>query len=222
MKDKIEKIKELMTDVSTGEVRIQDVNEQYKELYNELDEIFEQNNMKNPNPYSDLWEFHYYWSKKLKSYADRRAYIIKMYKNIKLNKIKTKINTFNYIHEDRIKNLEFIKNKDFDLLKLIQLCRELNISYSSGCYLSVAMLVRSILDHVPPIFAKKTFKEVVNNYGSKSFKDSIKNLENSSRKIADSFLHTRIRKKESLPNSNQVDFSNDLDVLLAEIYRILK
>lgn len=45
-------------------------------------------------------------------------------------------------------------------------------------------------------------------------------LENSSRKIADSYLHTKIRKKESLPNKTQVNFSNDIDVLLAEIIRI--
>ncbi len=46
------------------------------------------------------------------------------------------------------------------------------------------------------------------------------NLENSSRKIADSYLHTRIRNKESLPNRTQVNFSNDMDVLLSEIIRI--
>jgi hypothetical protein len=90
------------------------------------------------------------------------------------------------------------------------------------CYLSTAMLIRAIIDHVPPIFEKNSFTEVVNNYGGKSFKDSMKNLENSSRKIADAYLHTQIRNKEVLPNSNQVDFSNDLDVLLAEIFRILK
>ena len=70
-------------------------------------------------------------------------------------------------------------------------------------------------------FGFDTFAEVTNNYkGSKSFKDSMKNLENSSRKIADAYLHNRIRKKESLPNENQVNFSHDLDVLLGEIVRI--
>ena len=47
-------------------------------------------------------------------------------------------------------------------------------------------------------------------------------LDSSSRKIADAFLHTQIRSKEVLPNSTQIDFSNDLDVLLSEIYRTLK
>jgi hypothetical protein len=79
------------------------------------------------------------------------------------------------------------------------------------------------LDHVPPIFGCKSFAEVSNNYsGGKSFKESMKRLEDSSRKIADSYLHTQIRKSESLPNPTQVDFSNDLDVLLAEIARTNK
>lgn len=85
------------------------------------------------------------------------------------------------------------------------------------------MLVRSILDHVPPEFSCKSFSEVANNYaGSKSFKQSMAHLENSSRKIADAHLHTQIRKTESLPNKTQVNFTNDLDVLLAEIARILR
>jgi hypothetical protein len=90
--------------------------------------------------------------------------------------------------------------------------------------MAVAMLVRAILDHVPPIFSCKNFAEVSNNYGggSKSFKQSMANLESSSRKIADSHLHTQIRSKEILPNKTQVNFSNDLDVLLAEIVRLLK
>jgi len=85
------------------------------------------------------------------------------------------------------------------------------------------MLLRSIINHVPPIFGCKTFSEVVNNYkGSGSFKHSMEYLEISLRKIADSYLHIPIRKKESLPNLTQVDYSSDLDILLAEICRLLK
>jgi hypothetical protein len=50
----------------------------------------------------------------------------------------------------------------------------------------------------------------------------MKNLNASSRKIADQYLHTHIRNKEVLPNEQQIDFLNDLDVLLSEIYRVLK
>ena len=89
--------------------------------------------------------------------------------------------------------------------------------------LSIIMLTRALIDHVPPIFEYKSFNEVANNYsGTKSFKESMERLNASSRKIADQHLHTPIRKSESIPTMNQADFSNDVDVLLAEVYRILK
>ena len=103
------------------------------------------------------------------------------------------------------------------------MCEELNICYSSKAYFATLMLVRSILDHIPPIFGCKSFSEIANNYsGGKSFKEVMQRLENTSRKIADSYLHLQIRNSESLPNLTQVKFTNELDVLLGEIHRILK
>ncbi len=129
-----------------------------------------------------------------------------------------------YVDPERITELKNINNPNFDLVKLIRICEELNICFRNRCFLSVIMLVRSLIDHVPPAFGVKGFAEVANNYnnGTKSFKQSMQNLSNSSRKIADAHLHTQIRNKESLPNQVQVDFSNDLDVLLGEIVSILR
>lgn len=78
------------------------------------------------------------------------------------------------------------------------------------------------MDHIPPIFRMKNFSEVANNYGPRSFKDVMSNLEGFNRKIADSILHTQIRKKESLPNSTTVDCRSGVDVLLGEIINELK
>jgi hypothetical protein len=128
-----------------------------------------------------------------------------------------------YVDATRIDELKSLDQHSFDFSKLIRMCEELNICYADGCYFAVAMLVRSILDHVPPIFGCKGFSEVVNNHSAgKSFKDSMAHLENSSRKIADTHLHGQIRKSESLPNRTQVNFSNDIDVLLAEVIRVLR
>lgn len=128
-----------------------------------------------------------------------------------------------YVDKQRIEELKTIKSNAYDLGKLIQLCEELNITFDKGCYLSVAMLVRAILDHVPPIFQVNNFSEIANNYkGAVSFKKSMSHLQNSLRNIADSFLHVQIRNKETLPNPTQINFSNDVDRLLEEIYRILK
>jgi hypothetical protein len=128
-----------------------------------------------------------------------------------------------YIHQDRMKELREISSDKFDLCKLLRLCEELNDCYRANSVFSIIMLTRALIDHVPPVFGFKTFSEVVNNYGgTKSFKESIDRLNSSSRKIADQHLHSPIRKSESIPTMNQVDFSNDIDVLLAEEYRILK
>ncbi len=135
----------------------------------------------------------------------------------------TGTNDEEYIDRSRLQELRNIPPVQFDLSRLIRILEELNVSYKNHSYISVITLTRALLDHVPPIFSLRTFSEVANNYtGSKSFKESLKHLEESSRKIADQYLHTQIRRKESLPNRTQVNFSNDIDVLLGEIVRILK
>jgi hypothetical protein len=113
---------------------------------------------------------------------------------------------------------------NFDLRRLIRLCEEIDISFRNECWFAIAALTREVLDHVPPIFNKNTFSEVANNYGGNgsSFKRSMQHLQCSLRNIADGHLHTPIRKSENLPTATQVNFANDLDVLLGEIVRILR
>jgi len=128
-----------------------------------------------------------------------------------------------YVDPTRIRQIADIPSEEFDTTKLVKMCEELNIANINNCYMTVAMLVRAIIDHVPPILRCSTFKEVANNYkGTKSFSESMKHLDESMRKISDSILHTEIRKKEVLPTFVQVNFSADLDVLLGEIIRVYK
>ncbi|MDR1652958.1 MAG: hypothetical protein LBS01_04800 [Prevotellaceae bacterium] len=127
-----------------------------------------------------------------------------------------------FVDKERIEELSQIEESEFDYTKLIQLLEELNDAYSNDNYHSVCMLIRAIIDHVPPIFEKENFAAICGGYGTKSFQDSMKHLNESSRKIADAYLHTQIRKKEALPTKIQVDFRQDLDVLLEEIVRINK
>jgi len=126
------------------------------------------------------------------------------------------------IDEGRIDELRQIQSNDFDLRRLIRLCEEINICVDNRCYLAVAALIRALLDHVPPVFGKGSFTQVANNYGRKSFKKNTLHLENSARNIADDHLHRQIGQRESLPTFQQVNFFTDLDVLLAEIIRILR
>lgn len=127
-----------------------------------------------------------------------------------------------YVDPERIDELNGIDDDDFDFTKLVALLNELNIAYSHDLFLSIPPLVRAIIDHIPPVFGKANFGDVSGSHGTRSFQESMRNLNNSSRKIADSFLHCQIRKKENLPNRTQINFSNDLDVLLQEIVRVRK
>ena len=126
------------------------------------------------------------------------------------------------VDPSRIAKLAEVQSGQFDLAKLIRMCEELNIAFATESYLSMAMLTRAIVDHVPPIFDKPNFGEVASNYsGPASFRKEMKNLDTTARNIADLYLHGQIRRREVLPTITQVDVSNSLDLLLGEILVIL-
>lgn len=138
----------------------------------------------------------------------------------KTSRIATKSNK--YVSEIRIQELKAIKSEHFDMIKLIRLCEEINVAHDNNLHLATIMLLRAILDHVPPIFSKTTFNEFASQYGKKSFKDQMQHLQNGARKIADDHLHSPIRKEEILPTDIQVYFPQNLDSLLAEVIRVLR
>lgn len=130
-----------------------------------------------------------------------------------------------FVEAIRIQELGSLQqNIPFDTAKLGQMLAELNLAYENHSFLSCIFLVRAILDHVPPIFGLETFTEIANNYagGGKSFRKSMQHLQNSSRNIADSYLHLRIRQNETLPTKTQIEFRADIDVLIGEVIRILR
>lgn len=129
-----------------------------------------------------------------------------------------------YVDSGRILALQGISNAPWDFARLIELCREMNVASANRCHMSTAMLLRTVLNHVPPVLGFNTFAEVANNYGNlkslKSFKASMQRLEGSLRNIADMHLHSPIRPREDVPTAVQVDFSAELDVLLGEVIRV--
>jgi hypothetical protein len=128
-----------------------------------------------------------------------------------------------YVDPARIIALQAIGKGPWDFTRLVELCREINVTAANRCHMSTAMLLRTILNHVPPVFGFNAFAEVANNHGGaksqKSFKASMQRLEGSLRNIADMHLHSPIRAREDVPTAVQVDFAADLDVLLGEIIR---
>ncbi|MBZ0159292.1 hypothetical protein [Candidatus Methylomirabilis sp.] len=106
-----------------------------------------------------------------------------------------------YVHPHRIEALSALKPTNFDLHKLAALLNEISVCDRNRCYFALVALVRTVIDHVPPLFGCKTFPEVANSYaGGKSFKESMIHLDNSARKIADQHLHAQVRRSEVLPN----------------------
>jgi len=57
--------------------------------------------------------------------------------------------------------LRGVKSEKFDFTKLIRLCEELNDAYGRGNYLSCVLLIRAAMNHMPPVFGRRTFAEVV-------------------------------------------------------------
>ncbi|MBO6827949.1 MAG: hypothetical protein JJ876_00150 [Muricauda sp.] len=121
------------------------------------------------------------------------------------------------INKIRIEEIKKLESGKFDFRKLIKLLEEINDNYSIGNYFAVSALSRAVVDHIPPIFEKENFEQVANNYGGSSIKKSFRRLNESMKVIADIHLHGQIRKKEGLPNVNQIDFGPELDLLLGEI-----
>lgn len=81
--EQIHRIKSIMVSVATGGPKIQSVNVEYKKLFNEIDSIFDNLKINNPNRYQDLWEWYGHWSSgDLPSYQSRRQFISEMYKEV--------------------------------------------------------------------------------------------------------------------------------------------
>lgn len=131
-----------------------------------------------------------------------------------------------YVDHTRIIALQNMGAGSWDFSRLVELCREINIAAANRCHMSTAMLLRTILNHVPPVLGFATFAEVASNYGgpktNKSFKGNMQRLEGSLRNIADMHLHSPIRPREDVPTAVQVDFAADLDVLLGEVIRVAR
>lgn len=135
----------------------------------------------------------------------------------------TKINPWvDYFSKEKIQTLKDLKNNNFDISKLIQILEEVNLIYKNSCYLSVSSLLRMLIDHIPPIFGYKSFKEVVNNYKfSLSDGKNLEHLLGGLKNISDWTLHSHIGNKEVLPTEQTIEFRADFDVLLKNIIFIL-
>jgi len=127
------------------------------------------------------------------------------------------LNSDAYIDKSIIDELGQLKNPNFDMKKILRFCEEINFNYMNRNWISVTLLIRALINHIPPIFGFRAFNQVVSN-SSRSVKELLAPLDETLRDIADLHTHNLIRKKESLPTEKQIEpFKANLEVLLQEI-----
>jgi hypothetical protein len=116
-----------------------------------------------------------------------------------------------------IEDLSKVKSNQFDVTKLTGYCKEINSSFYHGNVVACLLLIRTVLNHLPPVFGYKSFAEVTANAG-KSLKENLEHLESGLRKLADLYAHQPIRTKEQYPTKSQVEpFRPQFELLLHEV-----
>ena len=70
----------MMIDTATGQARIEDVNDSYKQRRDRIQAGLAERGMRDPNSYRDLWRWYEDWKAKgFTAYRDRRAYVHELY-----------------------------------------------------------------------------------------------------------------------------------------------
>lgn len=83
--------------------------------------------------------------------------------------------------------------------------------------MSTALLIRAVMNHVPPVFGQTTFAAVVAQAGRR-IEPMLERLENEARPVADLHTHILIRERETLLTKNQVEpFKSAFELLLNEV-----
>ncbi|MFC8863919.1 hypothetical protein [[Kitasatospora] papulosa] len=118
-----------------------------------------------------------------------------------------------YVNDELIDLLESV-NTSFSLDKLCALARELNANVAAGHPFACQMLLRAILDHIPPAFEQKTFDSVVANASwSRTDKNYVKKLRDV-RTSADDALHRMISHAQSHLNMDDMPPRGAINALL--------
>jgi hypothetical protein len=104
-----------------------------------------------------------------------------------------------------------------DARVLVRICQEINSCWAHGNVIATALLMRAVLNYVPPVFGRETFSQVVANC-DRTLKQSLTHLEEGLRKIADFHTHRRIGPADCPPSSAQVEpFKPQFELLLQEV-----
>jgi hypothetical protein len=121
-----------------------------------------------------------------------------------------------------VEELRLAKNHSFDVTKLTGYCTEINSSFHHGNVVACLLLMRTVMNHVPPVFGFTTFTELTASSG-KSLRENLEHLEKGLRKLADLYAHQPIRTQEQYPTKSQVEpFRGHFELLLQEVLNKLR
>lgn len=121
------------------------------------------------------------------------------------------------VSQSVIDDLRQARSDELDTGFLVKICEEINSSFAVGNNVAAVLLMRAVLNYVPPAFGHDTFAQVIANSG-RSLKDSLDVLENGLRKIADFHTHRRMGKGDRYPSAAQVEpFKPQFELLLQQV-----
>lgn len=121
-----------------------------------------------------------------------------------------------YVSRQKIDELAHLKPLlvgVWDLSVLIELCEGINVNYAEERYLPVAMMLRAIMDHVPPLFDNAPNFATVASQSRKS-ESAIYTRMYGAKDISDFWIHQQIRPHISMPGPEVVDIRSDFNFLL--------
>ncbi|WP_393169346.1 hypothetical protein [Nonomuraea marmarensis] len=128
-----------------------------------------------------------------------------------------------YVNLDLIRELEELDSVcHWSLDKLVGLARELNGNYAANQPYACHMLLRAILDHIPPAFGRTTFAHVVANHkwGTTDAR-YVKRL-TEYRNPSDDVLHRQIRTGPSRIGMDDLPPRSYINALLQELLIVLQ
>jgi hypothetical protein len=121
-----------------------------------------------------------------------------------------------FVSPSIVDRLKTVGVSSFHTVKLVGYCHELNSSYYHGNIVACLLLIRTIMNHIPPLFGQQNFEQVAANV-PRSLKDTFTHLQSGVRKLADMYAHTPIRRREAYPTRSQIDpYKAQVEVLLQE------
>ena len=129
-----------------------------------------------------------------------------------------------FIEKERIDEIRNIQSPKFDTKKLLKILEEINDASVKWNFITIGVLCRVFIDHIPPIFWNaKNFWQVIAELrvkNDRSLKEIFETIQNF-KPISDLILHEQISQTVTLPNESILSIKPQFDRLLQEVIKKL-